>query len=99
MVPPFLTRKSPCFTMFPQKNCHFAAVFVGARHGSRSGAELGDMYNGFADGLARQGKFEPMALAPPRPDVTTLCPQSMTFAPAHQKDPWDVIFILLNYYV
>ena len=47
------------------------------------------MYNGFADGLARAGKVEPMALAPKRPDVTTLCPQSMTFAPAHQKKvPW-----------
>lgn len=57
-----------------------------AREEKPAGAELGDMYNGFADGLARQGKFEPMALAPPRPDVTTLCPQSMTFAPAHQKD-------------
>lgn len=57
-----------------------------AREEKPAGAELGDMYNGFADGLARQGKFEPMALAPPRPDVTTLCPQSMTFAPAHQKE-------------
>lgn len=57
-----------------------------AREEKPAGAELGDMYNGFADGLARQGKFEPMALAPPRPDMTTLCPQSMTFAPAHQKE-------------
>eukprot|EP00434_Breviolum_minutum_P020902 symbB.v1.2.018439.t1/scaffold1472.1/size116813/1 len=36
-----------------------------------TGMELGEMYNGFADGLASQGKFQPMALSPWRPDVTS----------------------------
>lgn len=51
-----------------------------------TGMELGEMYNGFADGLASQGKFQPMALSPWRPDVTSLCTHPMTFAPAHQKE-------------
>ena len=47
------------------------AYLNGLSTGVSTGMELGEMYNGFADGLASQGKFQPMALSPWRPDVTS----------------------------
>ncbi|CAK8991764.1 Ankyrin-1 [Durusdinium trenchii] len=53
-----------------------------------TGMELGEVYNGFAMGLAAPGRLEPMSVSPERPDVSKLCTHPMTFAPEHQKTEW-----------
>ena len=50
------------------------------------------MYNGFADGLASQGKFQPMSLSPWRPDVTSFLLDVLYFLGGGEFRRWVFIY-------